>query len=168
MLVTPGLYCSITSGAGCPYVLSEVCGGHSLRIPLLSLPTLYLRWRESIGLQVCPSSTFHQRLIYLINKTKQIKKPLNLACPRGLVNRSVIFQKYLLLSQISVCAAVAAADSFVSVKPVMLTCTSVFLPSSSQPKTTETVSTWFSIIATINFDGEACSAINIPIAFCYW
>lgn len=113
-------------------------------------------WKESIRLQVCPSSTFHQHWVHLKKQNKQKK----FACPRGLANRSVFFKKYLQLSQISVCGAVAAKNCFITVKPVKLTCTFLFLPSSSLPRTTETaVPTWFDITATINFDSEACREV---------
>lgn len=57
----PRAYHTITSGGGCPYVLSEACGGDSLRIPSLILPILYL-WDEE---KVLDSRSAH--LAHFIN-----------------------------------------------------------------------------------------------------
>ena len=62
---------TITSGGGCPYVLSKARGGHSLRIPLLALPTLYL-WDEE---KVLDSRSLHQA--HFINTELILKNKTN-------------------------------------------------------------------------------------------
>lgn len=125
----PRAHHSINCGGGCPYGLSEACGGHSLRVLLLFLPTLCLCDAEKI--LHCGSS----HLAHFINTEISLKSKTT---SRDLANNSVVFHKHLQVSLISAHAAVAARN-LVSVQPDLPTCALLFLPS-SQHKTTDSVS----------------------------